>query len=190
MEIDKILCRQNLNEAKNYLEGVLMLVDKPLEWTSFDVVNKIRFAIKYKYGVKKCKVGHAGTLDPLASGLLLICSGSYTKQIDRLQNESKMYSGTIQLGSVTPTYDSESEPVDFKDVPPISDTLLKKIEKQLGIILKKVDKILDNIKSLRSDFDDVRSLPRDEEERLFKLYQKFCFNFCLFFFKQKTAYEI
>ena len=146
MEIDKILCRQNLNEAKNYLEGVLMLVDKPLEWTSFDVVNKIRFAIKYKYGVKKCKVGHAGTLDPLASGLLLICSGSYTKQIDRLQNESKMYSGTIHLGSVTPTYDSESEPVDFKDVPPISDTLLKKIEKQFSGSIQQMPPIYSAIK--------------------------------------------
>ncbi|MFZ1705695.1 MAG: tRNA pseudouridine(55) synthase TruB [Saprospiraceae bacterium] len=128
MDIDQILNKGTQTLSQPFLSGCLILVDKPLEWTSFDVVNKIRFAIKHKFGVKKCKVGHAGTLDPLATGLLLICTGLYTKKIDSLQNESKVYSGTIKLGATTPTYDAESIPVDFKVVPEINAELLKKVE--------------------------------------------------------------
>ncbi|HMR87595.1 MAG TPA: tRNA pseudouridine(55) synthase TruB [Saprospiraceae bacterium] len=87
--------------------GQVLLIDKPLEWTSFDVVNKLRFKIKHGLGVKKIKVGHAGTLDPLATGLLLICTGKLTKDIDSLQAKDKLYSGTIILGATTATYDSE-----------------------------------------------------------------------------------
>ncbi len=94
-------------------EGAMLLVDKPSGWTSFDVVNKIRFAAKKKYEVKKIKVGHAGTLDPLATGLLIICTGRMTKQIDSYQGMDKIYTGSIRLGATTPTYDAESE-VDAK----------------------------------------------------------------------------
>jgi tRNA pseudouridine55 synthase len=146
MDIRNILNRQNQFESKNFLEGVLIVIDKPLEWTSFDVVNKIRFAIKFKYGVKKCKVGHAGTLDPLASGLLLLCTGSYTKQIDQLQNESKIYTGTIQLGAVTPTYDSESEPEHYKSVPDINEEVLKMVEKQFSGTIQQMPPIYSAIK--------------------------------------------
>jgi tRNA pseudouridine55 synthase len=93
----------------NYQEGETILVDKPLNWTSFDVVNKLRWNIKQVLGVKKIKVGHAGTLDPLATGLLIICIGKHTKRIDDLMGGIKTYTGTILLGKTTPSYDLESE---------------------------------------------------------------------------------
>lgn len=89
--------------------GELLLIDKPLEWTSFDVVNKIRAAIRYGHSVKKFKVGHAGTLDPLATGLLLICTGKNTRKIEQLQGLDKVYTGTLHLGASTPSYDLETE---------------------------------------------------------------------------------
>ena len=92
----------------DFAKGEVLLVDKPLRWTSFDVVNKIRNALKKKYG--KIKVGHAGTLDPLATGLLIICTGKLTKQIDLYQAQEKEYTGTILLGATTPTLDAEMAP--------------------------------------------------------------------------------
>ncbi len=89
--------------------GAIILVDKPYSWTSFDVVNKIRGAIKGVLKVKKFKVGHAGTLDPLATGLLLICVGPATKKIESLQGEDKVYSGEIFIGATRPSYDRETE---------------------------------------------------------------------------------
>ena len=96
-------------EAEDYKSGQILLIDKPLKWTSFQVVNKLRWAIKKKYNIKKIKVGHAGTLDPLATGLLIICTGKFTKKIDQFQAEKKEYTGTITLGSSTPSYDLETE---------------------------------------------------------------------------------
>ena len=90
-------------------EGHTILVDKPLHWTSFDVVNKIRTIIKYEFGIPKIKVGHAGTLDPLATGLLIICIGRHTKRIEHYQDLHKEYVGQIYLGATTPSYDLETE---------------------------------------------------------------------------------
>lgn len=92
----------------NFQEGVTILVDKPLGWTSFDVVNKIRWNLKQVLKVKNIKVGHAGTLDPLASGLLIICVGKHTKRIDELMVGTKTYTGTILLGKTTPSFDLET----------------------------------------------------------------------------------
>lgn len=89
--------------------GQILLIDKPLTWSSFQAVNKIKWAIKKKYKLKKIKVGHAGTLDPLATGLLLICTGKFTKKIPELQGQTKEYTGTITLGGTTPSYDLETE---------------------------------------------------------------------------------
>ena len=89
--------------------GFLMLIDKPLEWTSFDVVNKVRWLLRKKFNIKKLKVGHAGTLDPLATGLLVMCIGKYTKHLNSLQGQAKTYTGTIRLGATTPSYDLETE---------------------------------------------------------------------------------
>ena len=93
----------------HFEEGEVFLVDKPLDWTSFDVVNLIRSVIKRFHGIRKLKVGHAGTLDPLATGLLIICTGRMTKQIDNFQAQEKVYTGTMLLGQTTPTFDMESE---------------------------------------------------------------------------------
>lgn len=94
---------------QEFQEGKTLIVDKPLNWTSFDVVNKLRWNLKQKLNVKKIKVGHAGTLDPLATGVLVICSGKHTKLIETLQAGEKTYTGTILLGKTTPSYDLESE---------------------------------------------------------------------------------
>jgi tRNA pseudouridine55 synthase len=95
---------------EDFLEGRILLIDKPLGWTSFQAVNAIKWAIRRKFGLQKIKVGHAGTLDPLATGLLLICTGKATKRISELQSQSKEYTGIITLGSTTPSYDLETEP--------------------------------------------------------------------------------
>ena len=94
---------------EDYLSGQVLLIDKPLNWTSFQVVNKLRWEIRQAYNIKKIKVGHAGTLDPLASGLLVICTGKMTKQIDTFQGQIKEYTGTFVLGSSTPSFDLETE---------------------------------------------------------------------------------
>ena len=93
----------------NFVEGEVLLVNKPLHWTSFDVVNKIRSALKKNYG--KLKVGHAGTLDPLATGLLIIATGKFTKRLDEFQAQEKEYTGTLLLGATTPSLDAET-PID------------------------------------------------------------------------------
>lgn len=100
----------------NFRTGEVLLVDKPLHWTSFDVVNKLRWKLKKKYGIKRFKVGHAGTLDPLATGLLLICTGKKTKISQELTADDKVYTGTILLGKTTPSYDLETEFDSAKDV--------------------------------------------------------------------------
>lgn len=93
---------------KAFSEGSTIVVDKPLGWTSFDVVNKIRWNLKQKLGIKKIKVGHAGTLDPLATGVLVLCIGKNTKMIDALMAGEKTYTGKILLGKTTPSYDLET----------------------------------------------------------------------------------
>jgi len=94
---------------EKFINGEVILIDKPLNWTSFQVVNKIRWIIKNTFGLKKIKVGHAGTLDPLASGLLILCTGKMTKQIEQFMGQEKEYVGTISLGATTPSYDLETE---------------------------------------------------------------------------------
>ena len=95
--------------SEDYLAGQMVLIDKPLGWSSFDVVKKIKHLISKKYNLKKLKVGHAGTLDPLATGLLIVCSGKFTKRISEIQGQEKTYTGTITLGGTTPSYDLETE---------------------------------------------------------------------------------
>jgi tRNA pseudouridine55 synthase len=118
-----------------YQEGRVLLIDKPLNWTSFQVVNKIRWLIKQQFNIKKIKVGHAGTLDPLATGLLILCTGKFTKKIETYQAQVKEYTGTIKLGATTPSYDLESE-IDQKfDISEISEAdILKNTQQFLGKI--------------------------------------------------------
>ena len=106
--------------AYDFLAGATLLIDKPQGWTSFDVVNKVRYKLKHLLKVKKIKVGHAGTLDPMATGLLILCTGKFTKKLTQFQGLPKTYTGTMQMGSVTPSYDAETEvserfPIDHID---------------------------------------------------------------------------
>ncbi|CAM4180557.1 tRNA pseudouridine(55) synthase TruB [Gillisia limnaea] len=94
---------------EEFKEGQILLFDKPLGWTSFQLVNKVRWLIRKSCNIKKIKVGHAGTLDPLASGLLILCTGKFTKKIEEYQAQEKEYTGTITLGATTPSYDMETE---------------------------------------------------------------------------------
>ena len=96
--------------TEEYLDGQVLLIDKPLKWSSFQAVNKLKYLLINKIGLpKKFKIGHAGTLDPLASGLLLICTGKFTKRISELQGQAKEYTGTFYIGATTPSYDLETE---------------------------------------------------------------------------------
>jgi len=100
----------SMNPESPFASGQVLLIDKPLGWTSFDVVRKLRHLIRIK------KIGHAGTLDPLATGLLIVCTGKFTKRINEFMAQEKEYTGTITLGAVTPSYDLETEPIDHQDI--------------------------------------------------------------------------
>ena len=108
--MDNVITAHNPIKSSYLKEGAAILIDKPLEWTSFDVVNKLRYVIKRHLNVKKYKVGHAGTLDPLASGLLILCIGPYTKKIETIVAQHKGYTGEVTLGVDTPSYDAETMP--------------------------------------------------------------------------------
>ena len=114
----------NNQSSNSFEEGKVLLINKPLRWTSFDAVRKIRNLI----GIKK--VGHAGTLDPLATGLLIICTGKFTKRINEFMAQEKEYTGSFTLGAITPTYDLESEPADFKPIDNITATQIQEATKQ------------------------------------------------------------
>jgi tRNA pseudouridine55 synthase len=115
----------------SFEEGKVLLFDKPLLWTSFDLVRKVRNLIKIK------KVGHAGTLDPLATGLLIVCTGKFTKKINEYMGMEKEYIGTFTLGSTTPSYDLETEPTDFKDISHLTEEIILDATKQfIGDILQ------------------------------------------------------
>lgn len=116
--------------AEDYIEGQVILIDKPLGWTSFQAVNKVRWLIKKQFGIKKIKVGHAGTLDPLATGLLIICSGKFTKKIDTFQAQEKEYTGTFTLGATTPSYDLETEIDQTFDISKITSEEIREATKQ------------------------------------------------------------
>ena len=120
-----------MQTLQSFLDGQLVLIDKSMEWTSFDASNKIRSLIKVK------KVGHAGTLDPLATGLLIICTGKFTKKINEYMGMEKEYTGTITLGATTPTFDLESDPENFKSTDHLSEKIIQTATKKFeGDILQ------------------------------------------------------
>lgn len=125
--------------AEDYLNGQIILIDKPLHWTSFQAVNKMKYALINKAGLpKKFKIGHAGTLDPLASGLLLVCTGKFTKRITELQGQPKEYTGTFYIGATTPSYDLETEIDETFETSHIDEALIYETAKQfLGEIDQK-----------------------------------------------------
>ena len=128
-----------MTTVEDFLNGQILLIDKPLNWTSFQAVNKIKYALINKVGLpKKFKIGHAGTLDPLASGLLLICTGKFTKKISELQGQAKEYTGTFFIGATTPSYDLETEIDETFSISHIDNELIHETVKQfLGEINQK-----------------------------------------------------
>ena len=128
-----------MTTVEDFLNGQILLIDKPLNWTSFQAVNKIKYALINKVGLpKKFKIGHAGTLDPLASGLLLICTGKFTKKISELQGQAKEYTGAFLIGATTPSYDLETEIDETFSISHIDNDLIHETVKQfLGEINQK-----------------------------------------------------
>jgi len=127
-----------LKKSFDFENGELLLINKPYEWTSFDVVTSVRYAIKHYTGRKKIKVGHAGTLDPLATGLLLICTGKYTKKINQYQDLGKEYKGTFTLGATTPSFDKETEIDKRFDISHLNDKILNDAAKKFTSKLMQV----------------------------------------------------
>ena len=123
-----------------FLDGRVLLINKPLHWTSFDVVRKLRSTLQIK------KIGHAGTLDPLATGLLIVCTGKFTKKINEYMAQEKEYTGTIILGAVTPTYDLESEPEQQKDISSINESMLHDATKKFVGDIEQLPPIFSAIK--------------------------------------------
>lgn len=127
-----------MKTAEDFNNGQILLIDKPLHWTSFQAVNKMKWALKSKLGLKKIKIGHAGTLDPLATGLLLVCTGKFTKRITELQGQAKEYTGTFYIGATTPSYDLETEIDQTFPTEHINEALIQETIKQfLGEIDQK-----------------------------------------------------
>lgn len=123
---------------EDYQKGQVLLIDKPLTWTSFQVVNKLRWEIKQRFNIKKIKVGHAGTLDPLATGLLILCTGKETKNIDSYQAQIKAYTGTFTIGATTPSFDLETEINETFPTAHITEDLIRQTTKQfIGEIAQK-----------------------------------------------------
>ena len=135
-----------MQTAEDFLNGQVLLIDKPLQWTSFQVVNKLRWEIKRAFKIKKIKVGHAGTLDPLATGLLVLCTGKMTKQIDTFQGQIKEYTGTIVLGSSTPSYDLETDIDQSYPTEHLTDDLIKDTTKQFIGDISQVPPVFSAIK--------------------------------------------
>ena len=145
----------------DFLAGALILVDKPQGWTSFDVVNKIRFLLKKKYNVKNIKVGHSGTLDPMATGLLLICTGKFTKELQYLTGLDKKYEGEITLGIETATYDAEGEIISEQEVPSLSNV---EIEKILSEFKGEIDQYPPAYSAIKKDGKKLYELARAGKE--------------------------
>ena len=132
--------------AEDFKNGQVLLIDKPLTWTSFQVVNKIRYVITKKFHLKKIKVGHAGTLDPLATGLLILCTGAYTKKIDEYQAQEKEYTGTFTVGATTPSYDLETKIDKHFPTDHISEELIQESKKKFTGEIKQQPPLFSAIK--------------------------------------------
>jgi tRNA pseudouridine55 synthase len=135
--------------TEDFLNGQILLIDKPLHFTSFQAVNKLKYILINKVGLpKKFKIGHAGTLDPLASGLLLVCTGKFTKIISELQGQAKEYTGTFYIGATTPSYDLETEIDQTFETSHIDDALIHKTVKQF---LGEIDQIPPVFSAIKKD---------------------------------------
>ena len=150
-----------MKTLEDYKEGQVLLIDKPLHWTSFQAVNKLRWEIRQAFNIKKIKVGHAGTLDPLATGLLVICTGKMTKQINTFQGQEKEYTGTFVLGSTTPSYDLETEIDNTYPTDHITEMLIHDTTKQF---IGKIEQFPPVFSAIKKDGKRLYELARAGEE--------------------------
>ena len=150
-----------LNTKEDFLNGQILLIDKPLEWTSFQAVNALKWAIRKKFALKKIKIGHAGTLDPLATGLLIICTGKFTKKIPELQGQAKEYTGTFTLGATTPSYDLETEVNETFPIDHITDASIKDATTQF---LGEIDQVPPIFSALKKDGKRLYELAREGKQ--------------------------
>ncbi len=146
---------------QDYKDGQIILIDKPLQWTSFQVVNKLRWLIRKNFKIKKIKVGHAGTLDPLASGLLIICTGKFTKRIEEFQGQIKEYTGTLTLGATTPSYDLETEINKTFSIDHISENSIKETTSHF---IGEIDQYPPVFSALKKDGKRLYEYAREGEE--------------------------
>jgi len=138
-----------LKTADEYLDGQILLIDKPLHFTSFQAVNKLKWALINKLNLpKKFKIGHAGTLDPLATGLLLVCTGKFTKRISELQGQAKEYTGTFYIGATTPSYDLETEIDQNFPIAHINESL---IHETVKLFLGEIDQVPPIFSAIKKD---------------------------------------
>jgi len=148
--------------AQEYQEGQVILIDKPLHWTSFQAVNKLKYTLINKAGLpKKFKIGHAGTLDPLASGLLIVCTGKFTKSISEIQGQAKEYTGTFYIGATTPSYDLETEIDQTFPTSHINDDLINETVKQF---LGEIDQVPPIFSAIKKDGKRLYEHARAGEE--------------------------
>ena len=153
-----VITPNQINKETDFASGALLLINKPPEWTSFDVVKKVRNLIKKKLQIKKIKVGHAGTLDPLATGLLIVCTGKFTKRIDEIQRQGKCYTGHFTLGASTPSFDLETKVNQTFETAHITKQLLEEVVKQFEGEINQIPPIFSALKK--------------DGERLYKLARK------------------
>ena len=150
-----------MKTKEDYLEGQLLLVDKPLGWTSFQAVNKLKWVLRQRFKLKKIKIGHSGTLDPLATGLLIICVGKFTKRIHEFQSQEKEYTGTITLGGTTPSYDLETEINQTFNTDHITEELLKNTTKEF---IGEIDQAPPIFSALKKDGKRLYEYAREGKE--------------------------
>ncbi|MEE1961305.1 tRNA pseudouridine(55) synthase TruB [Allomuricauda taeanensis] len=150
-----------MKTKEDFLNGHILLIDKPLEWSSFQAVNALKWAIRKKFNLKKIKIGHAGTLDPLATGLLVICTGKYTKKIPELQGQVKEYTGTFTLGATTPSYDLETEVDQTFPTEHITETAIKESANQF---LGEIAQVPPVFSALKKDGKRLYELAREGKE--------------------------
>lgn len=146
---------------EDFLNGQILLIDKPLEWSSFQAVNALKWSIRKKFDLKKFKIGHAGTLDPLATGLLIICTGKFTKKIPELQGQVKEYTGTFTLGATTPSYDLETEVNQNFSTEHITEALIHTATKEF---LGEIDQIPPIFSALKKDGKRLYEFAREGKE--------------------------
>lgn len=150
-----------MKTKEDFLNGQILLIDKPLEWSSFQAVNALKWAIRKKFNLKKIKIGHAGTLDPLATGLLIICTGKFTKKIPELQGQIKEYTGTFTLGATTPSYDLETEVNQTYPTEHLTETSIKEATKEF---LGEIEQIPPIFSALKKDGKRLYELAREGKE--------------------------